>query len=151
VEGGISILKRIYQKYKAGGATSLSRAIFLRNIFPNNTGSYSPFQILFGRPATFSLLIPSNDNIPSSSFQQTQRQLLKDLRDQKLSYRNNPTRQSLPIGVAVYMYDKEKKYYLKRGIVMEKLRNSSYYIETEDGKIYTKHITHLKVDTTVDQ
>ena len=51
--------------------------------------------------------------------------------------------------MAVWIYDKAKKCYLKRGVVLEKLRNSSYYVESEDGMIYSRHITHLKVDTTV--
>ena len=146
VEGAINIIKRLYQKALLN-KTSFSRAVFLHNAFPAASGKYSPFQIMFSRPANISIALPSPDNIPSSAHQILQKQLLKDIRDQNLSRRLHPARNSLPIGTKVRVYDKISKTYPHEATIMEKLRNSSYLLEfhTRDRPVLARHRRHILI------
>merc|ERR1712082_587627 len=65
-EGAICIVKRLSQKALATKA-SFSRLVFLHNILPNSLGKSNPFQIMYNRPANYSIEMPSPDQIPSSS------------------------------------------------------------------------------------
>ena len=145
-EGAICIVKRLYQKSMATKA-SFSRLVFLHNVFPSSSGLSTPFQIMFDRPANYSVAMPSPDQIPSSRHQLLQKQLLLDMRKQKLSRQKFPAQSQLAIGSHVRVYDKDTKTYPKTGIIIEKLRNSSFLIEfdTPEGQILARHSKHLKL------
>merc|ERR1712239_56335 len=114
-----------------------SRLVFLHNIFPNSSGKSNPFQIMYNRPAYYSIAMPSPDQIPSSSHQLLQKQLLSDMRKQKLSLKKQPAHSDFVIGSEVWIYDKDTKTYPKTGTIIEKLRNSSFLIEfdTPEGQV----------------
>ena len=145
-EGAICIVKRLYQKSISTKA-SFSRLVFLHNVFPNSSGQSTPFQIMYNRPANYSIAMPSPDQIPSSQHQLLQKQLLSDLRKQKLARRTLPASTQLSIGSYVRVYDKESKTYPKTGMIIEKLRNSSFLIEfdTPEGQVLARHARHLKL------
>ena len=142
-EGGINIVKRLYQKAQLT-KVDLSRLIFLHNAFPSSSNSHTPFQVMFDRAPNFALAFPSPDNIPSSTSQLMKKQILMDLRKQRLADRLRPARSSLSIGASVWIYNKLTKQYSVKGTVLERLRNSSYMVEFEDGKILPRHVRHLK-------
>ena len=119
-EGAIGIVKRLYQKALSTKA-SFSRLIFLHNIFPSSSGKSNPFQIMYNRPANYSIAMPSPDQIPSSSHQRLQKQLLSDMRKQKLSLRKQPAHTEFVIGSEVRVYDKDTKTYPKTGTIIERL------------------------------
>ena len=91
--------------------------------------------------------MPSPDQIPSSQHQLLQKQLLSDLRKQRLSKQTLPGSSHLTIGSHVRIYDKDTKTYPKTGIIIEKLRNSSFLVEfdTPEGQILARHSRHLKI------
>ena len=144
-EGAICIVKRLHQKSIATRA-SFSRLVFLHNVFPSSSGLSTPFQIMFNRPANYSVAMPSPDQIPSSQHQLLQKQLLMDMRKQRLSRHKSPAQSDLVIGTSVRVYDKDTKTYPKTGIIIEKLRNSSFLIEFDspEGQILVRHAKHLK-------
>ena len=123
-----------------------SRLVFLYNAFPNSSGVLTLFQAMFNHPTNFSLVFPSPDQIPSSAHQMLQKQMLIDLRQQRLSFKINPLRLQLPVGTQVCMYDKDSKTYPHIVIFIEKLQNSSYLLEFDepDGKILPRHMYHLR-------
>ena len=90
--------------------------------------------------------MPSPDQIPSSTRQLLQKQLLSDMRKQKLSLKLQPFQSQFAIGTQVRIYDKDTKTYPHTGTIMERLRNSSFLIEfdTPEGQVFTRHTRFLK-------
>ena len=84
---------------------------------------------MYGRPANYHIAMPSPDKIPSSSHQLLQKQLLSDMRKQKLSLKRQLAQSRLVIGTQVRIYDKEMKTYPNTGTIIEKLRNSLFLVE----------------------
>merc|ERR1712105_18116 len=115
-------------------------------VFPSSSGLSTPFQIMFQRPANYSIAMPSPDQIPSSSHQLLQKQLLSDMRKQKLSLKLQPFQTQFAIGTQVRIYDKDTKTYPHTGTIMERLRNSSFLIEfdTPEGQVFARHARFLK-------
>ena len=101
---------------------------------------------MFNRPANYSIAMPSPDQIPSSSHQLLQKQLLSDMRKQKLSLRPHPAQNQFAIGTQVRIFNKDTKTYPNTGTIIEKLRNSSYLIEfdTPEGQIMARHAWFLQ-------
>ena len=91
--------------------------------------------------------MPSPDQIPSSSHQRLQKQLLSDMRKQKLAQKKQPAHTDFIIGSQVRVYDKDTKSYPKTGVIIEKLRNSSFLIEfdTPEGQVLARHARFLKL------
>merc|ERR1712082_206604 len=144
-EGAIGIVKRLHQKALATKA-SFSRLVFLHNIFPNSSGKSNPFQMMYNRPANYSIAMPSPHQIPSSSHQRLQKQLLSDMRKQKLAQKKQPAHTDFIIGSQVQVYDNDTKSYPKTGVIIEKLRNSSFLIkfDTPEGQVLAWHARFLK-------
>ena len=92
---------------------------------------------MYNRSANYSIAMPSPDQIPSSSHQLLQKQLLSDMRKQKLSLKRQLAQSQFVIGTQVRIYDKDTKMYPKTGTIIEKLRNSSFLIEfdTPEGQV----------------
>ena len=141
----INIIKRLYQKLVAT-RSSFSRLVFLHNVFPNRSRGLTLFQAMFNCPANFSLTLPSPDQIPSLAHQMRQKQLLINLRQQRLSFKRNPLRLQLPVGTRVCVYDKDLKTYPRTAKIIEKLWNSSSLLEFDDpeGQILPRHVRHLR-------
>ena len=75
---------------------------------------------MFDRQANFSLCIPSVDTIPSSDYQKLQRQLLIDIRRQRLSFKKAPVSNNIPIGSEILVYDKFSKTWHKNGALLSR-------------------------------
>merc|ERR1712082_153817 len=84
--------------------------------------------------------------IPSLSHKLLQKQLLSDLRKQKLSLKLLPAQNEFAIGTQVRVYDKDTKTYPTTGMIIEKLRNSSYLVEfdTPEGQVMARHVRFLR-------
>merc|ERR1712105_146693 len=90
--------------------------------------------------------MPSPDQIPSSSHQLLHKQLLLDMRKQKLSLKSHLTQNKFVIGTQVQIFDKDTKTYPNTGMIIEKLRNLSYLIEfdTPEGLVLALLKTRTK-------
>ena len=102
--------------------------------------------MMYNRPANYSIAMPSPDQIPSSSHQRLQKQLLSDMRKQRLSLKKQPAHAEFVIGSQVRVYDKDMKTYPKTGTIIEKLRNSSFLIkfDTPEGQVLARHARFFK-------
>ena len=101
---------------------------------------------MLNQPAIFSVCLPFPDNIPSSDHQKLQRQLLIDIRRQRLSFKKTPISRNIPIGSECLVYDKFTKTWPDRATIVEKLRNSTYMVEMhKNGALLSRHVRMLKI------
>ena len=141
-ERAVGIVRKLFMKSRLT-STSLSRLIFLQNVIPS-AGGVSAFQILFNRPANYTIALPTPDEIISPMEQRRRMQLIRDIRIQRLGAKALPNRQTLNIGTKVRIFNKNTKCWDQQGVVVERIRNSAYIVEFSSGAFLARHQRFLK-------
>ena len=146
VEAAVKSAKRLLRKTAKGGDDFYLGLLAERNIPSQGIGS-SPVQRLMNRrtrtllPTTSNLLQPRNLNTSH------EREKLRDVQKRQARYYNTNAH-DLPVlsegdTVRIKPFVQGQKEW-KKGVVMERLDERSYEVETMDGSSYRRNRAHLK-------